>query len=266
MIHLRSPEEVGKIREAARMVADCLDHLETLVAPGVSTLDLDRAAEEFVRARGALPAFKGYRGYTATLCVSVNDVVVHGIPDKVTVLADGDIIGCDMGVILDGWYGDSARTFPVGKIDAEAKQLIDVTREALLVGIAQAVEGNRIGDIGHAVQSHVEAAGFTVVRDLVGHGIGRQLHEDPQVPNYGRRGSGTVLKEGLVLAIEPMINLGKRNVYTEEDGWTVRTTDHKPSAHFEHNVCVKKGKADILSDYSIIEAAEKANANLFTAN
>lgn len=247
MIHLRSPEEVGKIREAARMVADCLDHLETLVAPGVSTLELDRAAEEFVRARGALPAFKGYRGYTATLCVSVNEVVVHGIPDRGMVLAEGDIIGCDMGVILDGWYGDSARTFPVGKIDDEAQRLIDVTRESLHAGIAQAVEGNRIGDIGHAVQSHVEAAGFTVVRDLVGHGIGRQLHEDPQVPNYGRPGKGLKLSVGQVLAIEPMVNAGRPDVFTKGDGWTVVTRDGRRSAHFEHTIAVGRVTPEILS-------------------
>ena len=247
MIHLRSPEEVAKIREAARMVADCLDLLETLVAPGVSTLELDRAAEEYVRSRGALPAFKGYRGYNATLCVSVNDVVVHGIPDRGTVLAEGDIIGCDMGVILDGWYGDSARTFPVGKIDDEARRLLDVTREALHAGIAQAVEGNRIGDIGHAVQSHVEAAGFTVVRDLVGHGIGRQLHEDPQVPNYGRPGKGLKLSVGQVLAIEPMVNAGRPDVFTKGDGWTVVTRDGRRSAHFEHTIAVGRETPEILS-------------------
>jgi len=247
VIHLRSPEEVGKIREAARMVADCLDHLETLVAPGLSTLELDRAAEEFVLARGALPAFKGYRGYTATLCVSVNDVVVHGIPDQGMVLAEGDIIGCDMGVILDGWYGDSARTFPVGKIDDEAQRLIDVTRESLHAGIAQAVDGNRIGDIGHAVQSHVEAAGFTVVRDLVGHGIGRQLHEDPQVPNYGRPGKGLRLSVGQVLAIEPMVNAGRPDVFTKGDGWTVVTRDGRRSAHFEHTIAVGRVTPEILS-------------------
>jgi methionyl aminopeptidase len=179
--------------------------------------------------------------------VSVNDVVVHGIPDKGTVLAAGDIIGCDMGVILDGWYGDSARTFPVGKIDAEAQRLIDVTREALLVGIAQAVEGNRIGDIGNAVQSHVEAAGFTVVRDLVGHGIGRQLHEDPQVPNYGRAGKGLKLSVGQVLAIEPMVNAGRPEVYTKGDGWTVVTRDGRRSAHFEHTIAVGRETPEILS-------------------
>lgn len=247
MIHLRSPEEVGKIREAARMVADCLDLLETLVAPGISTLELDRVAEEYVRGRGALPAFKGYRGYTATLCVSVNDVVVHGIPDPGNVLAEGDIIGCDMGVILDGWFGDSARTFAVGKVDDEARRLLDVTREALHAGIAQAVEGNRIGDIGHAVQSHVEAAGFAVVRDLVGHGIGRQLHEDPQVPNYGRPGKGLKLSVGQVLAIEPMVNAGRPEVFTKGDGWTVVTRDGRRSAHFEHTIAVGRETPEILS-------------------
>ncbi len=179
--------------------------------------------------------------------MSVNDVVVHGIPDKATVLADGDVVGCDMGVILDGWYGDSARTFPVGTIDDEMRRLLDVTREAMHAGIAQAVEGNRIGDIGHAVQSHVEAAGFSVVRDLVGHGIGRQLHEDPQVPNYGRPGKGLKLTVGQVLAIEPMVNVGRPDVYTKGDGWTVVTRDGRRSAHFEHTIAVGRTTPEILS-------------------
>lgn len=247
MIHLRDETEVGKIRESARMVAECLDHLETLIAPGVTTAELDRAAEGFVRERGALPAFKGYRGYPATLCVSVNDVVVHGIPDKGTVLAEGDVIGCDMGVIIDGWYGDSARTFAVGKVDEEMQRLLEVTRGAMHAGIAQAIEGNRIGDIGHAVQSHVEAAGFSVVRDLVGHGIGRQLHEDPQVPNYGRPGKGLKLTVGQVLAIEPMVNVGRPDVYTKGDGWTVVTRDGRRSAHFEHTIAVGRETPEILS-------------------
>jgi methionyl aminopeptidase len=247
VIHLRDENEVAKIRASARMVAECLDLLETLVAPGVTTAELDRAAEEFVKERGALPAFKGYRGYPATLCVSVNDVVVHGIPDRATVLADGDVVGCDMGVILDGWYGDSARTFPVGTIDAEMRRLLDVTREAMHAGIAQAVDGNRVGDIGHAVQSHVEAAGFSVVRDLVGHGIGRQLHEDPQVPNYGRPGKGLKLTVGQVLAIEPMVNVGRPDVYTKGDGWTVVTRDGRRSAHFEHTIAVGRTTPEILS-------------------
>ncbi|MEO6461704.1 MAG: type I methionyl aminopeptidase [Candidatus Eisenbacteria bacterium] len=246
MIHLRSGDEVAAIRQSARMVGECLDLLETLVAPGVTTADLDRAAEEFVRDQKALPAFKGYRGYPAVLCVSVNDVVVHGIPDG-TVLRDGDIVGCDMGVIVDGWYGDSARTFAVGSIDEESRRLLDVTRGAMHAGIAQAVEGNRIGDIGHAVQGHVEAAGFAVVRDLVGHGIGRQLHEDPQVPNYGRPGRGLKLTVGQVLAIEPMVNVGRPDVYTKGDGWTVVTRDGRRSAHFEHTIAVGRATPEILS-------------------
>ena len=246
MIHLRTEDEVDLIRTSARLVGLCLDHLETLVQPGVSTLDLDRAAEEFVRDHKATPAFLGYRGYPATLCVSVNEVVVHGIPDG-RVLKDGDIVGCDMGVVVDGYYGDSARTFPVGTIKPEAQKLLDVTREAMHKGIAQAVVGNRIGDIGHAVQSHVEAHGFSVVRDLVGHGIGRQLHEEPQVPNYGRPGKGLKLELGQVLAIEPMVNLGRADVVTQGDGWTVVTRDGRWSAHFEHTIAVGREAPEILS-------------------
>ncbi len=246
MIHLRSLEEVEKIRASARLVAECLDHLETLVRPGVTALELDRAAEDFVRDHGAKPAFKGYRGYPATLCVAVNEVVVHGIPDA-RVLKDGDIVGCDMGVIIDGYYGDSARTFPVGEVEPEVRRLIDVTREAMHRGIAQAYAGNRLGDIGHAIQSHVEAAGFSVERDLVGHGIGRELHEEPQVPNYGRPGKGLKLSEGQVLAIEPMVNLGRHDVVTKSDGWTVITRDGQWSAHFEHTIAVGREAPEILS-------------------
>ena len=195
---------------------------------------------------GALPAFKGYRGYPATLCVSVNEVVVHGIPGPL-VLNEGDVVGCDMGVIIEGYYGDSARTFPVGKIAPEAQRLLDVTREAMHKGIEQAVAGRRIGDIGHAIQSHVEAAGFGVVRDLVGHGIGRQLHEDPQVPNYGRPGKGLKLELGQCLAIEPMVNLGRPDVVTKGDGWTVVTRDGRWSAHFEHTIAVEREAPEILS-------------------
>jgi methionyl aminopeptidase len=246
VIHLRSLEEVEKIRASARLVAECLDHLETLVRPGVSAKDLDQAAEQFVKDHGAKPAFKGYRGYPKTLCVSVNEVVVHGIPDE-RVLEEGDIVGCDMGVIIDGYYGDSARTFPVGEVDDEVRRLLDVTREAMHHGIAQAYAGNRIGDIGHAIQSHVEAAGFSVVRDLVGHGIGKELHEEPQVPNYGRPGKGLKLSEGQVLAIEPMVNLGRQDVVTKSDGWTVVTKDGQWSAHFEHTIAVGREAPEILS-------------------
>ena len=246
MIYLRSEDEVGLIRRSARIVAECLDHLETLVRPGVTTLELDRAAEEFVRAQGALPAFKGYRGYPRTLCVSVNETVVHGIPDG-RALAEGDIIGCDMGAIVDGYYGDSARTFAVGKVAPEAERLMQVTREAMHKGIAQAIAGNRLGDIGHAIQSHVEAHGMSVVRDLVGHGIGRQLHEEPQVPNYGRPGKGLKLELGQCLAIEPMVNLGRPDVVTRGDGWTVVTKDGRWSAHFEHTIAVGRAAPEILS-------------------
>ncbi len=246
MIHLRTEDEVDLIRKSARIVAECLDHLETLVRPGVTTLELDRAAEEFVRSKGALPAFKGYRGYPRTLCVSVNEVVVHGIPDD-RKLEEGDVVGCDMGAIVDGWYGDSARTFAVGKIAPEAEQLLAVTREAMHKGIAQAVVGNRLGDIGHAIQSHVEAHGMSVVRDLVGHGIGRQLHEEPQVPNYGRPGKGLKLELGQCLAIEPMVNLGRPDVLTKGDGWTVVTRDGRWSAHFEHTIAVGREAPEILS-------------------
>jgi len=246
VIHLRSENDIDLIRSSARIVAECLDHLETLVKPGVSTLELDRAAEEFVRSKGALPAFKGYRGYPKTLCVSVNETVVHGIPDS-RVLNEGDIVGCDMGAIVDGWYGDSARTFAVGKVDPEAERLMQVTREAMHKGIEQAVVGNRLGDIGHAIQSHVEAHGMSVVRDLVGHGIGRQLHEEPQVPNYGRPGKGLKLEFGQCLAIEPMVNLGRPDVVTKGDGWTVVTRDGRWSAHFEHTIAVGREAPEILS-------------------
>ncbi|MGH7727035.1 MAG: type I methionyl aminopeptidase [Candidatus Eiseniibacteriota bacterium] len=246
MIHLRSEEEVDLIRKSAQLVALCLDHLETLVRPGITTLDLDRAAETFVRDHGATPAFKGYRGYPRTLCVAVNETVVHGIPDG-RVLAEGDLVGCDMGVVLEGFYGDSARTFPVGAIAPGAQKLLDVTREAMHRGIAQAVAGNRIGDIGHAIQTHVEDAGFSVVRDLVGHGIGRELHEEPQVPNYGKPGKGLKLSLGQVLAIEPMVNMGRPDVVTKGDGWTVVTKDGRLSAHFEHTIAVGREAPEILS-------------------
>jgi methionyl aminopeptidase len=199
-----------------------------------------------VRSHGALPAFKGYRGYPKTLCVSVNETVVHGIPDA-RVLNEGDIVGCDMGAIVEGYYGDSARTFPVGEVAAEATRLMQVTREAMHKGIAQAIAGNRLGDIGHAIQAHAEANGMSIVRDLVGHGIGRQLHEEPQVPNYGRPGKGLKLELGQCLAIEPMVNLGRPDVLTKGDGWTVVTKDGRWSAHFEHTIAVGREAPEILS-------------------
>jgi methionyl aminopeptidase len=246
VIYLRRPEEVEAIRKSARLTAACLDHLERLVQPGVTPRQLDRAAEEFVRAHGAVPAFLGYYEYPATLCVSVNETVVHGIPTDLP-LVEGDIVGLDMGVVLDGWYSDSARTLPVGAASDESSRLLAVTHEALLRGIAQAVEGNRVGDIGNAVQSYVEGFGFSVVRDLFGHGVGRQLHEEPKIPNYGRPGRGVKLMSGMVVAIEPMVNLGGPEVYTLPDRWTVVTRDRTWSAHFEHTVAIHKDRAEILT-------------------
>jgi methionyl aminopeptidase len=264
MIHYKNAQEIELMRQSALLVSKALTEIAKLIRPGITTLALDKTIGEFIRDHNAIPSFLNYRGYPFNSCISVNDVVVHGFPDS-NELKEGDIVSVDIGIFKDNFHGDHAYTFAIGDPGDAVMQLIQVTKESLYKGIEKAVAGNRMGDVSYAIQEHTEKKhGYGVVRELVGHGLGRSLHEDPQVPNYGRRGSGTVLKEGLVIAIEPMINLGKRNVYTEEDGWTVRTTDHQPSVHFEHNVCVKKGKADILSDYSIIEAAEKANANLFT--
>lgn len=266
MIHYKNAEEIELMRQSAMLVSQSLSEIAKLIRPGITTLTLDKTIGEFIRDNKGIPSFLNYRGYPFNSCISVNDVVVHGFPDN-NELKEGDIVSVDIGIYKNGFHGDHAYTFAIGDPGEEVMQLVRVTKESLYKGIEKAVAGNRMGDVSYAIQEHTEKRyGYGVVRELVGHGLGRSLHEDPQVPNYGRRGSGTVLKEGLVIAIEPMINLGKRNVYTEEDGWTVRTTDHKPSVHFEHNVCVKKGKADILSDYSIIEAAEKANANLYTSN
>jgi methionyl aminopeptidase len=219
---------------------------------------------EFVRDHHAVPSFLNYKGYPFNSCISINDVVVHGFPGNGG-LKEGDIVSIDIGVILNGWHGDHAYTFAIGDPGEEVMKLIRVTKESLYKGIEKAVAGNYVGDISFAIQEHTERKhGYGVVRDLVGHGLGRHLHEDPQVPNYGKRGSGKKLKDGLVLAIEPMINMGRKDVYTEDDGWTVRTKDGKPSVHFEHDVCIRKGKADILSDYTNIEKAEEENPHLHT--
>jgi methionyl aminopeptidase len=264
MIHYKTPAEVELMRDSARLVSRTLTEVARILKPGVTTLELDNLIAEFIRDNDAVPSFLNYRGYPFSSCISVNDVVVHGFPNG-QALREGDIISVDIGVIKKGWHGDHAYTFAIGDPGPEVAQLIRVTKESLYKGIEKAVAGGRVGDIAFAIQEHTEKKhGYGVVRELVGHGLGKQLHEEPQVPNYGRRGTGAKLKEGLVLAIEPMINLGKRDVYTESDGWTVRTYDHQPSVHFEHDVCVKKGKADILSDYSIIEAVELANPHLFT--
>ncbi len=237
MIVCKSPAEIERMRAANALVAQVLGELAAMVAPGVSTLDLDAAAEKSVRAAGAEPAFKGYRGYPATLCASVNDQVVHGIPNK-RPLSSGDIVSLDMGVKLNGFYGDSAVTVAVGQVSDDVKRLLRVTEEALEKGIAQVRIGARISDIGHAIQKHVEANGFTVVREFVGHGIGAALHEEPQIANYGEPGRGPRLAEGMTLAIEPMVNMGKPSVKVLADGWTAVTRDGSLSAHFEHTVAV----------------------------
>jgi methionyl aminopeptidase len=239
VIVCKSPAEIERMRAANALVAQVLGELAAMVAPGVSTLDLDAAAEKSVRAAGAEPAFKGYRGYPATLCASVNDQVVHGIPNK-RPLASGDIVSLDMGVKLNGFFGDSAVTVAVGQVSDEVKALLRVTEEALEKGISQVRIGGRISDIGHAIQKHVEANGFTVVREFVGHGIGAALHEEPQIANYGEPGRGPRLAEGMTLAIEPMVNMGKPSVKVLADGWTAVTRDGSLSAHFEHTVAVTK--------------------------
>jgi len=247
MIILKTPEEVALMAKASRVVAEALEVLKQAVKPGVTTAELDRLAEAEIRARGAQPAFKGYRNYPKTLCASVNEQVVHGIPSK-RVLKEGDIIGLDLGAIVEGFYGDSAVTVGVGKVDDKALRLVRVTEEALALGIEQAVVGNRLSDISHAVQRHVEAAGYSVVTEFVGHGIGRQLHEEPQVPNYGKPGQGPRLQHGMVLAIEPMVNMGSAAVRVLDDRWTAVTVDGSLSAHFEHTIAVQpEGPAKVLS-------------------
>jgi len=246
MIVVKSPAEIETMRGANRIVGELLVYLKTFVKPGITTGELDRKAETFIRKRGGIPAFKGYSGFPATICASINEEVVHGIPGK-RELKEGDIIGIDLGAIKDGFYGDAARTFSVGKIDDASKKLMAVTEAALNKGIAQAVAGNRLYDISHAVQEHVEAAGFSVVRDFVGHGIGRQLHEDPQIPNYGSPHQGPLLEEGMALAIEPMVNQGTWQVKVQDDGWTVVTADGKRSAHFENTIVITKNGPEILT-------------------
>jgi len=264
MIILKNKEEIELMRQSALLVSKTLCEAAKMLRPGITSLTIDKMIGEFIYDHKAVPSFLNYRGYPFNSCISVNDVVVHGFPNN-DELKEGDIVSIDIGVILNEWHGDHAYTFAIGDPGEELAQLIRATKESLYKGIEKAVAGNRVGDISFAIQEHTEKKyGYGVVRELVGHGVGKSLHEDPQVPNYGKRGSGPKMREGLVLAIEPMINLGTRKVYTEEDGWTVRTEDHKPSVHFEHDVCVKKGKADILSNYAPIEAAEKANANLFS--
>lgn len=266
MMICKTNEQVELMRQSALLVSKTLTEVAKIIKAGMTTLSIDKLIGGFVQDHHAIPSFLHYSGYPFNSCISVNDVVVHGFPNK-NELKEGDIVSVDIGVILNGWHGDHAYTFAIGDPGADVMQLIKVTKESLYKGIEKAIAGNYIGDIAFAIQEHTERKhGYGVVRELVGHGLGKNLHEDPQVPNYGKRGSGKKLKEGLVLAIEPMINMGRKEVYTESDGWTVRTKDGKPSVHFEHDVCVRKGKADILSNYSTIEKAEEANPNLFTLN
>ena len=252
MIYLKTDEEIELMRICNQLVAKTLGEVAKAIKPGVSTLELDKIAEAFIRDNGGTPAFLNYQGFPNTLCTSVNEQVVHGIPNDQP-LKEGDIVSVDCGVLLNEFYGDSAYTFPIGKVAPEVQALLDATKESLYKGIEQAIENNRLGDVGNAIQSYTEERGYTVVREMVGHGIGKNLHEAPEVANYGRKGNGTKLKTGMVIAIEPMINLGKRQIVQEDDGWTIRTIDNKVSAHYEHTVAIRKGKADILSSFKFVE-------------
>ena len=260
-IFLKTEDEIELMRRANQLVGKTLGELAKHIKPGVSTLQLDQIAEEFIRDHGAIPTFKNFPNdygapFPASICTSVNDVVVHGIPDSKTILKDGDIISIDCGTILDGFNGDSCYTFCVGEVSEDVKTLLNVTKESLYLGIENAVAGKHLGDIGNAVQTHCDQHGYGVVRELTGHGIGREMHEDPQVPNYGRRGNGVLLKAGMCLAIEPMITMGSRDIYMMPDRWPIRTRDGKMAAHFEHTVAVRKGKAEILSSFEEIEKIE----------
>lgn len=252
MIYLKTDEEIELLRAANQIVARTLAEVAKVIAPGVTTLKLDTIAEEYIRSQGAVPGFKGYGGFPGTLCVSVNENVVHGIPSNYA-LREGDIVSVDCGAVKDGYNGDSTYTFCVGEVDEEVKRLLRTTKESLYIGIKHAVEGNRIGDIGHAIQEYCEKRGYGVVREMCGHGVGRKLHEDPDVPNYGRKGTGPLIKNGMVIAIEPMINMGSKNIVIERDGWTTRTKDRKPSAHYEHTIAIHHGKPDILSSFQYVE-------------
>lgn len=255
MILIKTEEELELLRKSNFLVSKTLAEIAKLIKPGITTLDLDKVAEQFIRDNGGIPGFLNYKGYPKTLCTSVNSQVVHGIPSKYQ-LKEGDIVSVDCGVILNGYYGDSAYTFAVGKINSAVQKLLNTTKESLFKGIEVAIEGKRLGDLGNAIQTYCENVGFTVVREMVGHGMGKNLHEAPEVPNYGRKGRGILLKKGMVICIEPMINMGRKEIIQESDGWTIRTADNKPSAHFELAVAINKGKADVLSTFKFIEEVE----------
>ncbi|SHI70247.1 methionine aminopeptidase, type I [Hymenobacter daecheongensis DSM 21074] len=254
MIVYKTEEEIELIRASAKVLAQAHGEVAGMIKEGVTTRQLDRRAEEFIRDNGGQPSFKGYNGFEYSLCISPNSVVVHGFPNDEP-LKSGDIVSVDCGVLLNGYHSDSAYTYPIGEVAPEVLQLLTDTKQSLYLGIEAAFAGNRIGDIGYAIQNFVEKKGYGVVRELVGHGLGKNLHEGPEVPNYGKRGAGVKLQEGLVIAIEPMINLGTKNVVQEKDGWTIRTKDRKPSAHFEHTVVIRKDKAEILTSFEYIEKA-----------
>jgi methionyl aminopeptidase len=264
MIHYKTKAEIELMRESCLLVSETLAVVAAAIKSGITTMHLDKIAAEFIQDNKATASFKGYHGFPFTCCISVNDAVVHGFPTN-DELKSGDVVSVDVGVFKNGFHGDSAYTFGVGEIRDDVKKLMRVTKESLYKGIEKAIIGNRVGDIAFAIQDYTEKQyGYGVVRDLVGHGLGRNLHEEPQVPNFGKRGTGAKLREGLVIAIEPMINLGTKDVFNDKDGWTIRTADGKPSAHYEHDICIQKGKADILSSFTPIETAEKLNAELWS--
>jgi methionyl aminopeptidase len=264
LIYYKTNEEIELLRISNLLVSATLAELAKNIKPGVTTNQLDKIAETYIKDNGAIPAFKGYKGFPYTCCMSNNDAVVHGFANDIS-LKNGDVLSIDTGVIKNGYVGDSAYTFAIGEISEDIKKLLKVTKESLYKGIEQAIVGNRIGDISWAVQEHTEKKhGYGVVRELTGHGVGKSLHEDPEVPNYGRRGNGLKLQDGLVIAIEPMINMGKKEIFVADDDWTIVTQDGKVSAHFEHSIVVRKNKADILSSFVEIEKAEKENINLFS--
>lgn len=260
-IFLKTEDEIELMRQANQLVGKTLGELAKHIKPGVTTLQLDKIADEFIRDHGAIPTFKNFPNpfggpFPASICTSVNDVVVHGVPDSKTVLKDGDIISIDCGTLLDGFNGDSCYTFCVGEVSPEVRQLLKITKESLYLGIEQATAGKRVGDIGDTVQTYCESHGYGVVRELTGHGIGKEMHEDPQIPNYGRRGNGALLKSGMCIAIEPMITMGNRQIWMMPDKWTIRTRDGKPAAHFEHTIAIRRGKAEILSSFDEVEQLE----------
>jgi methionyl aminopeptidase len=258
-IRIKTEEEIDLIRQSSLLVGKTLGEISRRIGPGVNTLELDRVAEEFIRDHGGIPAFKNYQNnpevspYPYTLCISVNDEVVHGMPGPEKILKEGDVASVDCGVLMNGYFGDSAFTFGIGEIAPSKKRLLTVTRESLMKGIEKAIAGNTLGDIGHAIQYHVETNGFSVVQEMVGHGIGKDLHEPPEIPNYGKKGKGVKLEERMVFAIEPMVNQGRRKIFQARDGWTILTADRSVSAHFEHTVVIRKDKAEILSTFETIE-------------